>query len=704
MVTREAALGEPALRPRPSPCARGRPRRSGRGRGRRARRPDSPASSFGSSLSISPSARTATPKLRPIARRLMIAPSTMSQMCGERHGLVGELLGDDASAWRRPPCRCRARGGRPCGPSPRRRTSAASSRASSIRLRTSSTPTWRAVWKPKVGTCGGSGRSLSIVFGTWTLRIAPCDRSRDRARRERRVVAADGDEVRDAGLLQRLDDRLQRLGRLGRVLARRAEHRAARQVDARHVVDGRAAAASTTSRRTRFLKPSRMPTTSKPSLMASMVADEMTVLMPGAGPPPTRMPSRLPCAHGCPDSFRPVTALSTCQPAGAAGAGRMTMARPLEGAPHAIPHAVAPPLAAAIAAAGARPRPAHVRSRRRRRDGRCRWPTSTASATCATSTIAPDGAWVAYTVGFADIAARQGRRRHLDVELGRHRARPPDDEPRRANRSRASAPTASGSRSSPAATSGDDDKTTGGQIWLLSRQGGEARRLTTRKGGAGDFQWSPDSTRLVLRRRRPRSRGGQGRRRQDAEEADRHRPLRLQARRRRLPVHRRSHLYLLTVATGAIETLTTRRLRRLAAGVVARRHADRLHQRPRQRRRPHQRHQRLRRGRQGRRRAAGADDLERARRPGAAGLEPRRRLDRLPPGQRAEAVRLQPQHAGGGAGRGRPRRSSSPTPRPIDVDVAGLDAGRQGALRHRRRRPRPRAGAGRRRPAGRWCR
>jgi dipeptidyl aminopeptidase/acylaminoacyl peptidase len=39
--------------------------------------------------------------------------------------------------------------------------------------------------------------------------------------------------------------------------------------------------------------------------------------------------------------------------------------------------------------------------------------------------------------------------------------------------------------------SGDDDKTTGGQIRVLSRQGGEARRLTTRKGGAGNVQWSP---------------------------------------------------------------------------------------------------------------------------------------------------------------------------------------------------------------------
>ena len=46
--------------------------------------------------------------------------------------------------------------------------------------------------------------------------------------------------------------------------------------------------------------------------------------------------------------------------------------------------------------------------------------------------------------------------------------------------------------------SGDDDKTTGGQIWVLGRQGGEARRLTTRKGGAGDFRWSPDSRQIAF--------------------------------------------------------------------------------------------------------------------------------------------------------------------------------------------------------------
>ena len=50
-------------------------------------------------------------------------------------------------------------------------------RASTIRFFTISTPTWRAVWKPKVSICGGSARSLSIVFGTWATWIRPADRS-----------------------------------------------------------------------------------------------------------------------------------------------------------------------------------------------------------------------------------------------------------------------------------------------------------------------------------------------------------------------------------------------------------------------------------------------------------------------------------------------------------------------------------------------
>lgn len=41
------------------------------------------------------------------------------------------------------------------------------------------------------------------------------------------------------------------------------------------------------------------------------------------------------------------------------------------------------------------------------------------------------------------------------------------------------------------------------QVWLLNRSGGEARRLTELKGGVSAFEWSPDSTRLVLVARDP---------------------------------------------------------------------------------------------------------------------------------------------------------------------------------------------------------
>ena len=50
-------------------------------------------------------------------------------------------------------------------------------RASSIRLSTMSAPTERAVSNPNVGALSGSGRSLSIVFGTVATPIRPCVRS-----------------------------------------------------------------------------------------------------------------------------------------------------------------------------------------------------------------------------------------------------------------------------------------------------------------------------------------------------------------------------------------------------------------------------------------------------------------------------------------------------------------------------------------------
>ncbi|MDH3440171.1 MAG: S9 family peptidase, partial [Gammaproteobacteria bacterium] len=44
----------------------------------------------------------------------------------------------------------------------------------------------------------------------------------------------------------------------------------------------------------------------------------------------------------------------------------------------------------------------------------------------------------------------------------------------------------------------DDDPAAKSQVWLLNRSGGEARRLTELPGGVSGYEWSPDSTRLVL--------------------------------------------------------------------------------------------------------------------------------------------------------------------------------------------------------------
>ena len=53
---------------------------------------------------------------------------------------------------------------------------------------------------------------------------------------------------------------------------------------------GRAASRSVRPRMM-LLKPSRMPSTSTPCSRARMVAALITLLMPGAGPPPTRIAS-----------------------------------------------------------------------------------------------------------------------------------------------------------------------------------------------------------------------------------------------------------------------------------------------------------------------------------------------------------------------------------------------------------------------------
>jgi len=108
----------------------------------------------------------------------------------------------------------------------------------------------------------------------------------------------------------------------------------------------------------------------------------------------------------------------------------------------------------------------------------------------------PDGKWVAYVVGSADV---EKDKRESDLWMvswdGTQKVRltsGPDSE---------SAP-----RWSPdgrylaflASRGTEDEKKKGAQIWLLDRLGGEAQKLTEIDGGVSDYSWSPDSKKFVF--------------------------------------------------------------------------------------------------------------------------------------------------------------------------------------------------------------
>ena len=169
--------------------------------------------------------------------------------------------------------------------------------------------------------------------------------------------------------------------------------------------------------------------------------------------------------------------------------------------------------------------------------------------------VAPDGAWVAYTVGFADKTRDKDEAdlwmtnwdgtEHVRLTASPDR----ESQPRFSPDGRSIAFLSSRS-------AGGEDKASGAQVWLLSRQGGEARRLTERKGGVSDFQWSPDSTRLVFVGDDPDPEEDAGK---DDKKPKKPIVIDRYAFKRDNDgylVHRRSHLYLLTIATGAIESLT----------------------------------------------------------------------------------------------------------------------------------------------------
>ncbi|NQD36362.1 S9 family peptidase [Permianibacter sp. IMCC34836] len=102
---------------------------------------------------------------------------------------------------------------------------------------------------------------------------------------------------------------------------------------------------------------------------------------------------------------------------------------------------------------------------------------------------------------------------------------------------------------------GDDEST---QLWLLPADGGEARQLSSLKAGIEDFDWAPDGKRIVLVAEDPAPEQGK-----DSRGKDKPEPPRVITRYqfkedgRDYLTDRYQHLYLLNVADGSAEQITT---------------------------------------------------------------------------------------------------------------------------------------------------
>src|ERR1035438_9014022 len=107
--------------------------------------------------------------------------------------------------------------------------------------------------------------------------------------------------------------------------------------------------------------------------------------------------------------------------------------------------------------------------------------------------ISPDGKWVAYTLSSVDVA---GDKSDSDVWMASW-------DGSRQVRLTSSPESENAPRWSPDGRylgflSGRPGKAKGTQIWLLNRMGGEAQQFTNFKNKLSSYEWSPDSTRLLL--------------------------------------------------------------------------------------------------------------------------------------------------------------------------------------------------------------
>ncbi len=124
--------------------------------------------------------------------------------------------------------------------------------------------------------------------------------------------------------------------------------------------------------------------------------------------------------------------------------------------------------------------------------------------------ISPNGQWVAYSVRTTDV---EKDRRMSDLWMVNwegstrlqltHTEDSSEGHPRFSPDGKYLAFLAARGDGTQGGDGESDDPKGKSQVWLLNRAGGEAERLTELAGGVSGFEWSPDSTRLVLVSRDP---------------------------------------------------------------------------------------------------------------------------------------------------------------------------------------------------------
>ena len=171
---------------------------------------------------------------------------------------------------------------------------------SSIRFATSWPPSWRAVSNPKVGTPCGSGRSLSMVLGTWHTAILPAAAFSTCVA----VKAVSSPPIVTRYFTPRSLSALTTLAIFSGLLvgfSRDVRMMEPPRVWMREISSGLSVRVCVLSPLASHLNPSYTPITSRPCFTASKVTALITPLIPGAGPPPTTTASFPPIIppHGC---------------------------------------------------------------------------------------------------------------------------------------------------------------------------------------------------------------------------------------------------------------------------------------------------------------------------------------------------------------------------------------------------------------------